>query len=221
MPKEGIEPKGAEEHLSTYERFLLTEYNNIAQAHFNTNSAIATFFKHYLLIVSLPISIALLIFGKESIDLSQKYVGFIIYIIPTVFIVIFFVGFLVMLYIINLDCDAVLYARTVNGIRKYFIEASKLDHSQLKEIVTLPTNINKPKYGGFHSLSFIILAFALINTLYLYIGLLVRCELITCYNSSVNLVSFAVFLLHFIAAKIYISYLEKKHLFLRNIEEPS
>ena len=40
-----------------YEKFLLKEYDNIAQAHYNTVDTISTFFKHYLLIVSLPLPI--------------------------------------------------------------------------------------------------------------------------------------------------------------------
>jgi hypothetical protein len=198
--------------LTTYEKFLLTEYNNIAQAHFNTKSAIATFFKHYLLIVSVPVSISMIVFGKEQFNLSHYYAKVIIGLIPIVFITISIVGFLVMLYIVNLDCDAILYARTVNGIRKYFVKISGLDLSQLKDILTLPIDVKKPAYGSFHSLSFVIVAFALINTLYLYIGLAVRRELID--FRYINLISFTIFMLHFIIVKYYIGYLEKKHLAL-------
>jgi len=47
-----------------------------------------------------------------------------------IFICIAVVGFLVMIYIANLRMDAILYARTVNGIRKYFFDNAKTDLRQ-------------------------------------------------------------------------------------------
>ena len=54
-----------------YERFVRTEYDSIAQAYFNTVNTISTFFKHYLLIVSLPISVLLLCSAPGNARPSQ------------------------------------------------------------------------------------------------------------------------------------------------------
>lgn len=209
-------PHSVNEPLSTFEHFLLTEYNNIAHAHFNTKSAIATFFKHYLLIVSLPISVFLVI-GREPVNVKHIYVQFIINLLPIIFFIICFIGYLVMLYIINLDCDAMLYARTVNGIRHYFYEISNIHKNLLNNIITLPIDINKPKYSIFGSIFFIALTFSVINTLYFIIGLCVSCEYGCCMTKSIYISSFGVFIIHIVSAIIYIGYLENKHKLLRKI----
>lgn len=66
------------------EDFLITEYNNVAQAHFNTIMAISNFFKHYLLIVSLPISTLLLI-----LNIKNDYLESALIIIPSYIILCF------------------------------------------------------------------------------------------------------------------------------------
>jgi hypothetical protein len=48
-----------------FEDFLKIEYNNIAQAHFNINTAVGEFFKAYIAVVSLPISLGV-IFAKPA-----------------------------------------------------------------------------------------------------------------------------------------------------------
>lgn len=197
--------------LSPYEFFLLTEYNNIAQAHFNTKSSIATFFKHYLLIVSLPISIFLVLLNKGTFGLSDKYIQLITFLVPYIFIAIAIIGFFVMLYIVNLDCDAILYARTVNGIRYYFNKMSLINKKELSNILTLPRSINKPSYTGFHSIIYVVSTFTVINTFYFYLGLMISCEFGNCLVYHFHLLSFAIFLMHFISYWYYIKLLEKKH----------
>ena len=41
-----------------YDRYLLTEYNNIAAAHFNADTNITRFFQFYLIIIGFPITLA-------------------------------------------------------------------------------------------------------------------------------------------------------------------
>src|SRR5688572_20011928 len=45
---------------ASFEEFLLAEYTNIAQAHFNTVDSVSNFVKHYLLIASAPIFLVVL-----------------------------------------------------------------------------------------------------------------------------------------------------------------
>src|SRR5579862_465912 len=47
---------------ASYEAFLLAEYDHIAKAHFTTVDTISTFFKNYLAIVGLPITILPVVF---------------------------------------------------------------------------------------------------------------------------------------------------------------
>ncbi len=41
-----------------FDKFQLEEYKNISQAHFKTIETISIFFRHYLLIMSIPIIVA-------------------------------------------------------------------------------------------------------------------------------------------------------------------
>ena len=57
-----MNPKPASGHgESNFEKFLLSEYSNIAEAHFKTIETISTFFKHYLVIMSIPITILIIL----------------------------------------------------------------------------------------------------------------------------------------------------------------
>src|SRR5688572_23874413 len=50
------------------EQFLLAEYNNIAQAHFNTVDSLANFIKHYIAIASIPFAVAAVFFNTQTLD---------------------------------------------------------------------------------------------------------------------------------------------------------
>ena len=49
-------------------------------------------------------------------------------------------------YVINLRCDAVLYARTINGIRNYFYETKKLDIESENRYRVLIKRTQTPRY---------------------------------------------------------------------------
>src|SRR3989442_14979012 len=53
-----------------FNEFLKDEYNNIAQAHFDTSKSISEFFKGYIAIVSLPISGAVIFLKPEELKKS-------------------------------------------------------------------------------------------------------------------------------------------------------
>ena len=109
-----------------FEDFLKGEYDNISRAHFNTIQSISEFFKVYIGVVSLPISVAVIFLKPEELRQSGALrlltshsglvlLGFGLFVL---------VSICVLGYIINLRCDAVLYARAINGIRNYFYEKS-------------------------------------------------------------------------------------------------
>ncbi|MCK5604864.1 hypothetical protein KAR91_23440, partial [Candidatus Pacearchaeota archaeon] len=109
-----------------YVEFLKSEYDNISSAHYTTVAAISTFFKHYLLLMSLPIPVGLALlklsdldnlpFGPEYIYLSAGVIS----------VILSLVGFFVMCYLSNLRFDAILYAQAVNSIRGFFSDRSNL-----------------------------------------------------------------------------------------------
>lgn len=155
-----------EKHIS---EFMLSEYEHISNAHFESGKSINSFFRYYLLIMSAPAFI-FLIFDKKVEDITKifdgedlgvnKYICFF-------FIIISFVGYFIFMYIVNKKMEVILYARTVNGIRNYFKTRSEID---VAEFLVLPTDVNKPSYfklSGFYMM----LPIGIINSVFLFISL--------------------------------------------------
>jgi uncharacterized HAD superfamily protein len=157
--------------ISPFNDYLHQEYSHIAEAHFKTNEMMSTFFKHYLAIMTIPIVLTAYIVinetkplqAKEIISYIRPYGGFLL-------LVISLVGLAVMLHIINLRLDSLLYARAVNGIRKFFYDGADIDLNIKLRMRTLPQTTLLPAY--FESFYFlpIIFALALFNAFYFWAG---------------------------------------------------
>lgn len=161
-----MEDKNNEKHIS---EFMLSEYEHISNAHFESGKSINSFFRYYLLIMSAPAFI-FLIFDKKMEDVTRMFNGEDLGVnkyICFFFIIISSVGYFIFMYIINKKMEVILYARTVNGIRNYFKTKSEID---VKDFLVLPTDINKPTYfktSGFY----MILPIGIINSVFLFIAL--------------------------------------------------
>jgi len=79
------------------------------------------------------------------------------------------IGLLLSFVIIESGIDSVLYARTVNGLRKYFVDKS--DIGNIREYLVLPTDIKKPAYLGFGDLAWITIITGMINSFYISISI--------------------------------------------------
>ena len=55
----------------SYDKFLLKEYDNIAQAHFNTKNSLIQFFRYYLLIIALPLPLFVVLAGRMPTTTGQ------------------------------------------------------------------------------------------------------------------------------------------------------
>ncbi len=98
--------------------FLLMEYKNIAQAHFNAQEMLSKWVRFYFLVIAAPLTLLVLFAGKgQTIDLNSPR-GF----FPILTLLTGTVGIFISLIIFDIRLDAALYARTVNGIRKYFLD---------------------------------------------------------------------------------------------------
>lgn len=151
--------------MTDFSEFQLKEYDNISQAHFKTNEMMVAFYRYYLLIMALPVTLLGTAFvsaeaKNRAILLSEWNIPISIFLIS-----IGSLGILMMVYLTSLRLEAVLYARAVNGVRKYFVEQSK------KEVVhVLPIDVNKPKFAKFGDQLFLVLSFLIFNTMYLSMG---------------------------------------------------
>jgi uncharacterized HAD superfamily protein len=202
-----------------FDDFLLSEYSNIAQAHFKSMETISTFFRYYILILSFPIS-AFGVFFQISIEKHEILKYILKYKVP-ISIVLFsvaLIGFGMFIYILNLRFDALLYARTVNGIRKHFYKKSTSELSYKLRIRVLPQSTQLPNYfepGFFFP---IILVFGLINFIYIYLPLFLFFR--ETFRSIICLVFFSVavllivFFLHYFTYIVYSRY--REHSYLRS-----
>lgn len=150
-----------------YQQFLLAELDVVANAFFSNTNTITAFFRHYLLVVSLPITIALAVskIGNESETTYAFFQGIACYLALGSFAVTL-IGYSVIGYLFALRAECVLYARTANGIRRYFYSLDILTEEEAQAIRVLPINTSIPKYFEPFGFGFAIYAIAIINMIY-------------------------------------------------------
>lgn len=155
------------EKESEFTAFLKAEYKNIAEAHFRTIESISTFFKHYLAIVSIPITALVVLFNiggaqSRAIEALFRFAWFLF----VLFLVVALVGLLVLWYIINLRMDALLYARCINAIRKHFYDKADMEVSLKLQMRVLPQSPYVPSYRERHYFWPVVFSFACLDSLY-------------------------------------------------------
>lgn len=156
-----------------FNQFQIEEYKNISTAHHETIKQYTSFFNYYLLILAAP-GILITIVKTSDFNLSK----FLTADMPKEYYVISFlalllislIGFCLSCFLINLRHDAVLYARTVNGVRKYFYEKLDGPYLEKNKYKVLPTNVGIPNYLEGQIFFPIIATFSLINSFFLLFG---------------------------------------------------
>lgn len=176
--------------ISGCEEFLRAEYNNIAQAHLQTHTSITRFFEFYLIVVGLPITITGVILkfvgdspsqpattSAQTISVYDRILqvinsphGWLLLVLAAVVAV---VGLCMMAYIVNLRLDALLYARVVNGIRKYSFDRVRLSIREQLAIRSLPRSIHQPRYREWPFFGWVSAAFTCFNSLYVVVVFLI------------------------------------------------
>lgn len=162
---------------NSFDIFQLEEYKNISNAHFEANKQIVIFFRYYLIIAAAPAGIFIwfgnsgqllntLLSNNENVQLNIFVGSFLIFIS--------IIGFLASCYLMSISFDSILYARTVNGVRKFFYDkyykSAKLLDFQENHYRILPKNTSQPDYIQKHSFGTIVVAFAIINSIYFGAG---------------------------------------------------
>jgi len=152
-----------------FQEYLKAEYRHIAEAHFRTIEAISSFFRYYLLIMSLPITLIALFIGLSSrTDELLTLISNLSPLLSAILFVISLVGFGVLLYVISLRMDVILYARTINAIRKHFYDQADMDIDAKLRTRILPQTPYQPPYMEHRYFLPVVLSFALFNTFYLF-----------------------------------------------------
>jgi uncharacterized HAD superfamily protein len=154
-----------------FNKYLLSEYENIAEAHFRTIGAISAFFRYYLLIAAFPMTLLGVLIGF-SLSLSlRRILSTFGLLFSTIFFLVAIVGLFVLLYVISLRMDAILYSRTVNGIRKYFYDNAKgIDIETKLRIRVLPQSPYLPRYSEGRYFLPVVLTFASMDSFYVLLA---------------------------------------------------
>lgn len=152
---------------NSFDQFQLEEYKNISNCHYETVKQISVFIRYYVLIIGAPFLIFNFIYSKNE-SLKTFFIGqesTIYYNIVSIYLfVISLIGFAIFIYIINLRHDAILYAKTVNKVRRYFYHKSDLDINEFEQFLMLPIVSAKPKYFEKTFFSPLLIVFSFINS---------------------------------------------------------
>jgi hypothetical protein len=154
---------------SSIDDFMLEEYKTIANAHFDLHSGLRQNFRFYLGIVAVPFTVTAVAFKDQTLS---------IFALPDVLTLLFTVtpaiGLLLFIHMINTRFDIILYTRTVNGVRDYFVSrSSTLGHTiPLTNYLKLPTNQFRPAYreGPSRAYWWLFCLVTLLNSVYAFIA---------------------------------------------------
>ena len=156
------------------DEFMLKEYESIAAAHFDSQSGLRQQFRFYLIIVAVPLTVLGFALNHPAGSPPPALeIGLFTLppLVSTVFIGIGFLGVLLSLAMIHNAFDCVLYARTVNGVRKYFTDRASHSGVHLKEYFVMPIDKKKPKYFHFRAFFWQHLLMSVLNASYVWLGL--------------------------------------------------
>lgn len=165
--------------LTPFDAFQIEEYKNISNSHFESIKQVSLFFRYYLLILAAPVIIInLLSVGKDTNNVDKFLTNGLspIYynIVFGYFLIVSLIGFLIYLYVINLRLDAVLYARAVNKVRRYFYEKSDLIIQQFDSYLGLPIVSTRPRYKEKTFFAPLLFIFSIINCGFLYSAFILK-----------------------------------------------
>lgn len=164
-------PATFDREKNTIDEFMLKEYESIASAHFDSQSGLRQQFRFYLLIAAVPITVLGLAFKDRSVaEIDTVRLFNLPHPLGVVFLAIGVLGLLMVLSMIHTALDATLYARTVNGIRSYFVERGGALSVELRQYLKMPTQQNRPRYFHIRAFFWQVALMAGINTAYIAIG---------------------------------------------------
>lgn len=154
---------------SAVDDFMLEEYKTIASAHFDLHSGLRQNFRFYLGIVAVPFTVTAVAFKDQTLS---------IFALPDVLTLLFIVtpsiGLLLFIHMINTRFDIILYTRTVNGVRAYFVARSLTlaPPLALSEYLKLPTDKLRPPYreGPSRAYWWLFCLVALLNSVYAFVA---------------------------------------------------
>ena len=143
--------------------FLIEEYKNIAATHDKLRDMLARLFNYFLLLSAFPFTVAGIMFQKGNLDLLAA---------PLSLHLLFFavgVGHLFLtLSLIDARLSQYRYARTVNAIRKYFVDSD----ARLSGYLFLPTSTDVPSWEDLGYIEYQVLFMTWVGAIFTGYGVL-------------------------------------------------
>jgi len=146
--------------------FMLTEYERISTAYFGLQAQVTDWFKSYLTLIGFPLTVlaASLRFGTGDISGSLTNLPDVV---AALLVALSVLGFFVTVSIITMRMEMILYARTINGVRRFFGVKDK----KMAGFLILPTSdILPPFFEAWHSMFWQIVLMGLIDGMLTGIG---------------------------------------------------
>jgi undecaprenyl pyrophosphate phosphatase UppP len=167
-----VENKTNATESSPIDEFMLKEYESIASAHFDSQAGLRQQFRFYLIIAAVPVTVLGLAL-KDRLEKNLETLTFfnLPAILTTVFLAIGVLGFLLLLSMIHTALDATIYARTVNGVRNYFVEKAKGLGQGIEQYLVMPFDKKKPRYFHIRAFFWQVTLIAAVNTFYVAVFL--------------------------------------------------
>lgn len=164
--KEIDDPK--HDDTSPVDDFMLKEYESIASAHFDSQAGLRQQFRFYLVIAAVPVTLIGLAFkDRPAHEIEQLTFFNLPVVLTSVFFAIGILGILLLLSMIHTALDATMYARTVNGVRQYFVQRAGGLGSDIKPYLLMPFDKTRPKYFHIRSFFWQVTLIAAVNTFYI------------------------------------------------------
>lgn len=117
--------------------FLVEEYKNIAATHDKLRDMLARLFNYFLLLSAFPFTVAGVMFQQGGFDLMAAPLG-----LHLLFLVVGVGHLFLTLSLVDARLSQYRYAKTVNAIRKYFVD----NDGHLSGYVFLPTSTDVPSW---------------------------------------------------------------------------
>jgi len=121
--------------------FFLEEYRQIVAAFFDLSRQKSDMFRFYLVLVTIPTSLIAAIFSFEKAQVSILDLPILV---NLVLFAVAIAGLIMTAIVVDIRFECILYAKTVNLIRRFFLDASR--NQNLSDYLVLPDGDDVPTF---------------------------------------------------------------------------
>jgi hypothetical protein len=148
--------------------FMITEYDKISSAYFGLRDQVNEWFKAYLTLVGLPLTILAAVIKIAEGSLSASIIN-LPDIVAGLLILVSLLGLFVTISIISMRMEMILYARTINCVRRFFANSD----NTLVQFLVLPTSDAMPPfYESWRAMFWQVLMIGFMDGMILGVGIL-------------------------------------------------